>query len=493
MKSKFYISRILVLSVLTVLISCSGVKSQSVKLTENKSTRPNIIIVMTDDMGYNDVGFNGSKDIMTPEIDKLASGGTICTSGYVAHSFCGPSRAGLLTGRYPHEFGSQFNLPANSEESVGEGIPLSEKFISSVLQESGYQTGVIGKWHLGAVEGYEPKDRGFDHFYGFLGGGHNYFPEDYVAKYNQQKAAGNKHIWEYLKPLQRNGVEVTEDEYLTDELSDDAISFVTETSKNDKPFFLYLSYNAPHTPLEAKEEDMQKFSHIKDKARRTYAAMVYAVDRGVGELVEALKATNQYDNTLIVFLSDNGGRTDQGANNYPLRGVKGDTYEGGFRVPMFFHWPNKIPAGKKFDYPVTALDFYPTFTSLANAKIPQGKQLDGKNIWNDLVKGENPRKGEMIFAMRHRNGFSDVGVRMDEWKATKAYNSSWKLYNINDDMGEKNDLSSKYLEQLKIMVAGAENWSKKHTEPKWFDPESLKEVWKEKEMAKFPNTFNILK
>ena len=256
---------------------------------------------------------------------------------------------------------------------------------------------------------------------------------------------------------------------------------------------MYLSYNAPHTPLEAKEEDMQKFSHIKDKARRTYAAMVYAVDRGVGELVEALKATNQYDNTLIVFLSDNGGRTDQGANNYPLRGVKGDTYEGGFRVPMFFHWPNKIPAGKKFDYPVTALDFYPTFTSLANAKIPQGKQLDGKNIWNDLVKGENPRKGEMIFAMRHRSGFSDVGVRQDEWKATKAYNSPWRLYNINKDISETQDLSNKYPEQLKAMVLGAQNWSKKHTEPKWFDPESLSKVWKEKEMAKFLNTFEISK
>ncbi|MFD0835935.1 sulfatase [Mariniflexile aquimaris] len=485
------INTVLILVVILLIASCTGVKSQSVKSTENQTSRPNIIIIMTDDQGYADVGFNGSKDIITPELDKLASSGTICTSAYVTHPFCGPSRAGLLTGRYPHEFGSQFNLPANSEKSVGEGIPLSEKFISNTLQDAGYYTGIIGKWHLGAVEGYEPKDRGFDHFYGFLGGGHNFFPEDYTTKYKQQVAAGNKNIWEYLTPLQRNGVETEETEYLTDELSHDAVRFVTDASKKNKPFFLYLAYNAPHTPLEAKEEDMAKFSNIKDKARRTYAAMVYAVDRGVGELVAALKATNQYENTLIVFLSDNGGRTDQGANNFPLRGVKGDTYEGGYRVPMFFHWPNQVPAGKKFDFPVTALDLYPTFAGLAKATIPKEKQLDGKNIWNDVVKGSNPRKGEMIFSMRHRNGFSDVGVRMDEWKATKAYNSSWKLYNINDDMGEKNDLSSKYPEQLKIMVAGAENWSKKHTEPKWFDPESLKEVWKEKEMAKFPNTFKI--
>jgi arylsulfatase A-like enzyme len=489
---KIYIkSKLILLVFLLTLAACSGTKSQSPKSSMVQASRPNIIIVMTDDMGYADVGFNGSKDITTPELDKLAHAGTICTSAYVAHPFCGPSRAGLLTGRYPHEFGSQFNLPANSEKSVGEGIPLNEKFISSVLQESGYHTGIIGKWHLGAVSGYEPKDRGFSDFYGFLGGGHNYFPEDYIAKYQQQTAAGNKNIWEYLLPLQRNGIEVQETEYLTDALSHDAVRFVNEASKKDQPFFLYLAYNAPHTPLEAKKEDLLKFSYIKDKARQTYAAMVYAVDRGVGELVEALKTTNQYENTLIVFLSDNGGRTDEGANNYPFRGAKGDTYEGGFRVPMFFHWPNHVPAGKQFDYPITALDFYPTFAGLANAKIPQEKVLDGKNIWDNLVNGQNARKNELIFAMRHRNGFSDVGVRQDEWKATKAYNTSWKLYNINDDKGETKDLSSQHPQLLKTMVSKAEAWSKKHTEPRWFDPESLSAVWKDKEMSKFKETFII--
>jgi arylsulfatase A-like enzyme len=484
-------NRILILVLATVIASCNGIKNQTEKSKTAKTSRPNIIIVMTDDMGYADVGFNGSKDIITPEIDKLANGGTICTSGYVAHPFCGPSRAGLLTGRYPHEFGSQFNLPANSEESVGTGIPLSEKFISSTLKDVGYHTGIIGKWHLGAVAGYEPKDRGFDEFYGFLGGGHNYFPQDYVAKYKQQKAAGNKHIWEYLLPLQRNGVEVQETEYLTDELSHDAVRFVNDASKTKEPFFLYLAYNAPHTPIEAKEEDIQKFSSIKDKTRRTYAAMVYAVDRGVGELVAALKATNQYDNTLIVFLSDNGGRPDHGANNFPLKGEKGDTYEGGFRVPMFFHWPNHVPAGKHFEYPVSSLDFYPTFAGLANAATPKDKKLDGKNIWNDLINGNNPRKGEMIFAMRHRSGFSDVGVREDQWKATKAYNGAWKLYDINKDIGETTDLGKQFPEQLKTMVKGAQKWSQGHTEPLWFDPVELSKVWKEKEMAKFPNTFEI--
>ncbi|AUS05499.1 sulfatase-like hydrolase/transferase [Pseudotamlana carrageenivorans] len=493
-RKKTSLLTILLLAILSV--SCNGTKGQSVKKQTQESLKkvsqkPNIILVITDDMGYADVGFNGSKDLLTPEIDQLAHSGTTFSSAYVAHPFCGPSRAGLLTGRYPHKFGSQFNLPANSHEHLKTGIPKSETFLSKELQNSGYYTGAIGKWHLGAVKGYEPQDRGFDYFYGFLGGGHNYFPEQYQAAYKRQKESGSTHVFDYLLPLQRQREEVKETKYLTDELSDDAVRFVKEASKKEEPFFLYLAYNAPHTPLEAKEEDMAMFPKIKDKNRRTYAGMVYAVDRGVGQLVKALKETNEYENTLIVFLSDNGGRPDKGANNAPLKGRKGDTFEGGFRVPMFFHWPNYVPAGKSYDYPVSALDFYPTFSALAQANIATDKQLDGKNIWDDVVSGTNSRQGDMIFAMRHRSGFSDVGVRQNQWKATKAYRGPWKLYNIDKDMGENNDLSQQYPEQLQNMVNEAEKWSDTHTEPLWFDPEALEQVWSDKHMAQFPNTFTI--
>lgn len=456
---------------------------------KTKALRPNIIVILCDDLGYSDVGFNGSTDIKTPNLDNLARKGTIMSSGYVAHPFCGPSRAALMTGRYPHTIGSQFNLPANSE-TIGEGIPLSETFISNVLQKSGYHTGIVGKWHLGAVPQFHPNKRGFDEFYGFLGGGHKYFPKEYKTAYQKQKNAGTKVIFEYLTPIQYNGKEVLNDtNYLTDELSNEAVRFVADASKNEKPFFLYLAYNAPHTPLEAKEEDLAQFANMADKDRRTYAAMVYAVDRGVGELVKTLKATHEFDNTLIVFLSDNGGDTSHAATNHPLSGRKGDTNEGGYRVPMFFHWPHNIKENGHYEHPVTALDFYPTFAHLAGAEIPNEKILDGKNIWESLQKEKSARSGEMIFAMRHRDGFSDVGIRKDDWKALKTKQNDWKLFNINKDIAEQNDLSKQHAKILKEMVSSAEKWSKTHTEPRWFDPEKLSEVWKEKEMGKFRETF----
>ena len=448
--------------------------------------RPNILLILTDDLGYADVGFNGGSDVRTPNLDELAANGTTFSQAYVPHPFCGPSRAGLMTGRYPHKIGAQFNLPSEGSKL---GVPRSEVFISKVLQDAGYFTGAIGKWHLGEAPEFHPNQRGFDDFYGFLGGGHKYFPEEFTQAYNAQVVEGNTHIWEYLRPLERNGEEIQETEYVTDGLSREAVNFVRQAAGKEGPFFLYLAYNAPHTPLEAKEEDLALFMDIEDRKRRTYAAMVYAVDRGVGEIVDALRDTRQFDNTLIVFLSDNGGRLDQGGNNFPLRDGKGSVHEGGYRSPMFMHWPDRLSAGTTFEHPVLALDFYPMFAGLADAVIPADRRLDGQDIWQDILSGQDPHDGEFLYALRHRKGFSDATVRRDQWKAVRTRNQPWKLFNIEEDIGEHRDLSAQHPAVLANMVREMERWSWDNAEPRWFHIPLEGVEWREHAMPRFHETF----
>lgn len=399
---------------------------------------------------------------------------------------------GMMTGRYPHAIGAPFNLPnpVKMPEGSSKGIDTSEPLISTVLQQAGYTTGAIGKWHMGIASEFHPNNRGFDDYFGFLGGGHMYFPEKFTPIYKRQRARGIKVLNEYVMPLQRNGIEVEETEYITDALSREACGFIDRASTSDTPFFLYLAYNAPHSPLEATKEDKKLFSGIKDEKRRTYAAMVYAVDRGVGKIVETLKENEELNNTLIVFLSDNGGKIGLGANNAPLREGKGSTFEGGFRVPMFFHFPQQIPPNQSFKHPVTALDFYPTFASLAHADIPTNKHLDGSNIWSSIAKGENPRPDEPIFALRHRAGFSDVGIRQDRWKAVRVGNQAWQLFDIEADIGEKKNIRAQHPVLLKELVSKAQKWSNTHVPPRWFDSPQAKNQWESASMPKFDKTFS---
>lgn len=461
-------------------------------LTDHASAeapRPNIVLILCDDLGYSDVGFNGSTDIVTPNLDQLATGGTVFTSAYVTHPFCGPSRMGLMSGRYSHEFGGPYNLPGDAD--CPDGIPVSEVLVSKVLQDAGYYTGAVGKWHMGIAPQFHPNKRGFDDYYGFLGGGHEYFPDEYRPKYQRQIKEGPLNVREYVRPLEHNGKQVEENEYITDALSREASRFVTEASKKDEPFFLYLAYNAPHSPLQAKEEDMAQFPAIENGKRKTYAGMVYAVDRGVGELVETLKLTGELENTLIVFLSDNGGKLSLGGQNSPLREGKGSVFEGGFRVPMFFHWPGHVAAGEKFASPVSSLDFYPTFAGLAGAAIPEGKEIDGKDVWPHVMAGTNPRAGQPIFALRHRLGFSDVAARQDRWKAVRVSQQPWKLFDIDNDMAETNDLAAKHPEVIVDLVGQAKEWSKSHTQPGWYDAPSVEREWKENDMPQYETTFQI--
>jgi len=334
---------------------------------------------------------------------------------------------------------------------------------------------------MGFTPEFHPNRRGFDDFYGFLGGGHDYMPDRYRGIFERQSKSGKQVFNEYITPLEHNGKQVDETEYMTDALSREGVRFIKEASAKDDPFFLFVSYNAPHTPLQAKEEDLAKYVDIKDGKRRTYAAMVHAVDRGVGEIAEALRSTGEMEDTLIVFLSDNGGKIGAGANNGPLKRGKGSVYEGGVRVPMFFHWPKHVPAEQKYDWPVSALDFYPTFVRLADATIPDNKSIDGKDIFDAIVGGKDPRDGEMLFSMRHHAAFSNVGVRQDNWKAT-CIGKRWALYDMENDLSEESDLSKQNGDQLDKMIDAAKSWSEQHSQPQWFHSRSARDKWNEMEM-----------
>jgi len=444
--------------------------------------------------GYGDVGFNGCKDIPTPNLDQLAAGGIICSSGYVAHPVCGPSRAALFTGRSPHTLGGQFNIPYFNHHL---GISLEETFLSKVLQDAGYFTGLIGKWHLGEGEAFVPNQRGFDEFYGHLGAGHYYFPDKYWTVYERRKAAGDTKIPPNTTPHwrneKRNDKETRETEYLTDAFSREAAAFIKTASKKDQPFFLFLSYNAPHPPMEAKAEDIEKMAHIADKKRRINAAMVHCLDYGVAQVVDSLKSTDTYENTLIIFLSDNGGSPHTGASNAPLRGGKRGVEEGGCRVPMFFHWAGKLPAGRVFEHPVLSLDFYPTLTKLAGAAVPAGKLLDGKDIWADLLADRNPHENELIPAISHRGNLSGVGARFDEWKVVRSLwgPSDWRLYNLDQDIGEQKDLSAQHPERKKQLVGLAETWAQTHKMPKWFYLPKEQAMWAQNTKPYFDGTFSL--
>lgn len=394
-----------------------------------------------------------------------------------------------MTGRYPHHIGTPYNL-RDVGVRIDKGVPKEELFMSEMLQKAGYYTVAIGKWHMGWASGFRPNERGFDEFYGFLAGGHEYFPQRFIPAYEKQRAAGVYPIREYIKPLLHNDKEVAEKEYLTDAFTREAISVIKKSEKQENPFFLYLAYNAPHTPLQAKDEDLQKFSHIKDKKRQTYAAMVYAVDRGVKNIVAALKETNQFDNTLIVFFSDNGGSVDHGASNAPLKGTKGDTWEGGFRTPMFFHWPNRILAGKKVDTPVSALDLFPTFAHLAGAKLPKSKKLDGLNLAPVLFdKNEDSFKQRMIFSLRYREGYCDVGARKGDWKIVRMANEPWLLINIKKDMKEQSNSIRRYPEIFEQMIAETKKWSESHVKPLWYYSAKDEQLWNDGILPGYKQTF----
>lgn len=411
------------------------------------SEKPNVVIILTDDQGYADVGFNGSKDIPTPGIDRIAKNGVVFRAGYVSYAVCGPSRAGLITGRYQDRFGFSRN-PLLAPRDSTMGLPLAEETMGDLLQKAGYKTGVLGKWHLGAHPSLTPNKRGFDEFYGFLEGGHRYFPEEWNLEESQVQSQYDG----YRTKLTRNYGPVKETEYLTDALSREALDFVKRNQS--EPFFLYLAYNAPHAPLQATEKYLSRFDHIEDPRRKTYAAMVSAVDDGVGALLDLLKELKLEENTLVFFLSDNGGPTkDNASDNRPLRGFKSDFFEGGVRVPFAVQWKGQIPEGQDFDHPVISLDIFATAAALANAE-PKN-ELDGVNLIPFLT-GENQNPPHQALYWRNFDR-GRVAIRTADSKMILEKEIG-QLFDIQSDLSESKNVISADLFRKNSLSAKIDQW-----------------------------------
>ena len=418
--------------------------------------RPNIILILADDLGFADVGFNGCQDIPTPNIDSLARGGVRFTSGCVSHPFCSPTRAGIMTGRYQQRFGHENNPRYDPRDNVS-GMPVSELSLAQVLAGAGYATGLVGKWHLGAAPHFHPMKRGFKETYSFIGGGHDYF-----------KTQMEDEPREYLVPIERDGTPEALNDYLTDALSREAAAFIRRHARD--PFFLYLAYNAPHTPQQSSEKYLNRFRGIQDEKRRLYAAMLSAVDDGVGGVLATLKELRLESDTLIFFLSDNGGPVGiNGSSNAPLRGAKGGLYEGGIRVPFAARWPGRLPAGRDFPHPVISLDILPTALGAAGARVPPAAKLDGVDLLPYLTGASSAAPHERLF-WRTGGGMS-FAVREGRFKLVRTPEGTTELYDLQADPGETKDLSGVRPDVAARLDKAREAWNRELTAPLFESPQ----------------------
>ena len=444
---------LLILSTALIFLWVACLSKKGLKSDASAAQNPNIILIVADDLGYADVGFNGCTDIPTPNIDRIAKAGVVFSSGHVSFGVCSPSRAGLLTGRYQYRFGYERNpLYVTSDSTMG--LPLSEETMADVLGRSGYNNMIIGKWHLGAHPSLHPLKRGFNEFFGFLGGGHQYFPEKWTLQ-NPEDANGETES--YRTKLNRNYTPVEETEYITDAFSREAVSFV-ERNKT-KPFFLYLAYNAPHGPLQATEKYLNRFKNIKNPKRQTYAAMVSAVDDGVGNLLDKLKETGVIDNTIIVFLSDNGGPiSDNASDNTPLRGQKGSVFEGGIRVPALLEWPARYNAPIVIRAAASTSDYLPTILSALNQPLP--KELDGINLLPILDGKRLRRQSPLAFeTINDSRGSPKLGWIEDRWKLlTNLDGKEEMLFDLDADPEESNNLAASQPRLASALRAKLERW-----------------------------------
>ena len=462
--------------------------------TATAAAQPNVLLIVADDLGYQELTCQGAVDLPTPEICSLADNGIRFTSGYVSAPVCCPSRAGVMTGRYQTRFGHELNAIGvqNADEPIG--LPLTESTLADELKKLGYATGLVGKWHLGGHASKHPLSRGFDEFFGFLNEGHYYVPKPYEGVATWLRIAftpeglsspfrrgdywfsdqmGNRMdepTYDLENPLLRGREEVSEPAYLTDALGREAASFIDR--HRTEPWFLYLAFNAPHSPLQATDEDMLRFLDIPDIQRRIFVGMVASMDRNIGRVLARLRALGIEEDTLIVFLSDNGGPTRElTSSNAPLREGKGRTHEGGIRVPFLAQWKARWPAGKIDRRPVIALDVLPTAVAAAGGEIPA--DLDGVDL-TPFLTGERHDNPHQTLYWRYG---SRMALRHGDWKIVGMYEDGrprdLELYHLAADLGETDDLAARQPERLEELRGLFERYDQEMVDPLWRgDPRS---------------------
>jgi arylsulfatase A-like enzyme len=411
------------------------------------ATQPNLLIFYADDLGYGETGVYGCKDIPTPNIDSLATNGVKFTQGYVAATYCSPSRAGLMTGRYPTRFGHEFNGIARQF-----GLSLQETTLADRLRGLGYATCAVGKWHLGEKEEYRPTNRGFDEFYGTLANTPFFHPTKFVdSKISNE-------VQEVKDP----------NFYTTDQYAERAVNWLDQ--QKSKPWFLYLPFNAQHAPLEAPQKYLDRFPNLTDK-RKIFAAMMSAMDDAIGKVMEQVRANGQESKTIVFFIGDNGGPTASTTSfNGPLRGFKMNTFEGGPRVPYIAQWKGTFPSNVSYDFPVFNLDVLPTIVSAAGGTIDPSWKLDGVDL-KPFVTGANKARPHDLLYWRFGEQWA---VRSGDWKLVVSHNGSGKpeLYNLASDVGESKDLAAANPERVAELQMLYDRWSAEQAEPTVRDAEN---------------------
>lgn len=446
----------ILLPYLTFLVSAAGLAAPG----PDAPKPPNIILMLADDLGHGDLGVTGSKQIQTPHIDSLAAAGLHFTSAYVTSPVCAPSRAGLMTGKNPAGFGFYDNLapvqPGHDPETVG--LPLSQMTLAGRLKKLGYATGIVGKWHLGERPQFHPAERGFDEFWGWLGGAHDYLR----AEPGGEKQMAGPILCTFKEPAPLT--------YLTDDQGDECVGFIRR--HRDRPFFLFAAFAAPHSPMQATAGDLQRFAHIKDKPRRTYCAMVHRLDQNVGKILEELRKQDLERDTIVVFLSDNGGQTapgmSNGSSNAPYRGSKTTVLEGGIRVPMLVRWPAGLAAGKTVDAMVSSLDLVPTFVAAAGGAIDAKERLDGVNLLPFLT-GNSGKPPHASLKWRYTVGSA---LRDGDWKLVSLPDRLPMLYDLSADPAEQHDVALQQLERTRGMLKELGRWQVQSPHPVFREPAS---------------------